>query len=89
MLAIVLMELRKELTPGYKSPLQMLVEVLAVSGRISQARNLCRFEPDLYLFQDRKKIRAVEYLASIKAADREGEIPSDFVVIAKNMIQPL
>lgn len=89
MLASVLMELRKEISPGYKTPLQMLVEVLVLSGRASLARDLTKFVPDIFIRKNRQQLTVNEFIASVDISERPQPISEDYMKIVRRLLLPL
>ena len=89
MLAAALIELRRHLSPGWKTPLQMLVEVLVHNGRASLASELVRFEPDIVIRTEEGKLSANQYIDLHRNKQQVQPISSDFSTISRNVFQQL
>jgi len=86
MLAAILMEIREYISPGYKSPIQLLTEVLVYSGHSQLATQLTQFDPDLFIRKDHKKISPKEFINSINIHQRTQPISSNYINIAQKLL---
>jgi hypothetical protein len=89
MLAAILMEIRKHISPGYKSPIQLLTEVLVYSGRSQLAAQLTQFDPDLFILEGHQRMRPKEFINSINIPQRTQPISTDYINIAQKMLSGL
>lgn len=86
MLATVLAKLCKKLSPGWKTPVAMLVEVLIVAGRLEVARIFAAFEPDLLIYHNNQRFTVEQYIGQVYIPKRDHPIPAEFIKVVDEMI---
>lgn len=89
MLAAIIIELRKKLPSEWKTPLQMLIEVLVQSGRSSLALEIVKFEIGFNIPFKGHKLTVKEYISVQNIPERKIAISSDFSIIAQKMLNCL
>jgi hypothetical protein len=86
MLAALLIVIRMMVSPGYKTPLQILVEVLVNSGRASLAEEVTKYTSDVFIKFDRKEMSVKDYIKQVKSQERLHPINPYYFEIGKQLL---
>jgi hypothetical protein len=86
MFAAAILQIRKGLNPDWKTPLQMLVEVLVRSWRSTQVKQLARFEPELFIRWDHKTMTFKDFITSEHVFERLELIPDVYFQVVSRLL---